>query len=95
MGDDLGRVCACGRQYDGSHWSTLPVTARLAAKELASIVTSWPAELVVEVRTCADCGRAISRLGGTAVRDEVAPSAPSRRPKVERKDRGREAHHEG
>ncbi len=56
------RWCACGRHYDATGWAELSLFARLSAEDVASLVTPWPARLVVEVRVCVGCGRTMSRL---------------------------------
>jgi hypothetical protein len=77
MGPKLRRECACGREYDASHWSTLALATRLGSQELAPLVTSWPARVVVEVRTCTGCGRSMSALMGSNTTD-FAPRAEQR-----------------
>lgn len=61
----LRRRCTCGRKYDASDWSALALATRLGSQELAPLVTSWPAHVVVEVRTCTRCGRSMSALMGS------------------------------
>jgi hypothetical protein len=56
------RACVCGRDFDPERWAALPLFTRLTAAELSSLVTSWPAHVVVEVRVCTNCGHQMSRL---------------------------------
>ena len=70
MGSDSLGPCACGRHYDAERWAALRLLARLTAADVSSLVTPWPAHLVVEVRVCAHCNRRMSRLQ-RAVRAEV------------------------
>lgn len=56
------RACSCGRYYDNEAWAALRLITRLTAHDVAAIVTSWPVDLVVEVRVCASCSRQSCRL---------------------------------
>ncbi|AKU93837.1 hypothetical protein AKJ09_00501 [Labilithrix luteola] len=56
------RACACGRHYDIEAWAALPLITRLTADDVAALVSSWPAHVVIEVRACARCSRQCSRL---------------------------------
>jgi hypothetical protein len=53
--------CPCGREYEACQWAALPLFIRLTAVELASVLTSWPEQMVIEVRSCAHCDRRMSR----------------------------------
>jgi hypothetical protein len=73
MRSDSQRACACGRHYDGQRWEALPVFARLTAEDVSSIVARWPSHLVIEVRVCTNCQRAISRLRTADQKDVNRP----------------------
>jgi hypothetical protein len=55
---------ACGRcrvEWTCLEWWALPVVTRVADAELALLVSRWPEQVVVVVRTCS-CGAPIARL---------------------------------
>jgi hypothetical protein len=57
------RVCACGHDYSAKTWAALPLHARLTAEQIASLVSRWQQQLVVEIRVC-PCKRQMARLCG-------------------------------
>jgi hypothetical protein len=52
----------CERAYSLPAWTRLPKVCTLTAAELHRHVIDWREERVVEVRTCAACGRAMARM---------------------------------
>ena len=73
MRSDTLRPCACGCHYDTERWTALHLFARMTAADLSSLVTPWPAHVVIEVRICANCKRKVSRLQD-AIRGEGVSS---------------------
>jgi hypothetical protein len=63
------RCAGCGSAYGAAQWSALALVKRVDAGELLSFVRPWPADLVVEARACARCGRPMSRVNPTASAD--------------------------
>jgi hypothetical protein len=53
------RLCRTVR--DEKAWLALPRVARVAEDELATFVSRWPDDVVVDVRACT-CGAHIARL---------------------------------
>lgn len=47
-------------QRTEAEWSALPALTQVAAEELSGVVSRWPEDLVVVVRTCT-CGAPIAR----------------------------------
>jgi hypothetical protein len=45
----------CGVHYETSEWQCLPLSRRLEARELGSLVLNWSERLWIEVRSCARC----------------------------------------
>jgi ribosomal protein S14 len=56
------RCSGCGRAYGPNAWGALPLIQRLDVGDLVAFANPWPAHLVVEARTCARCGKVVSRL---------------------------------
>jgi hypothetical protein len=51
-----GMTChRCGSHYRTSEWQHLPLSQRLEASELRSLVLNWSERLWIEVRSCAHC----------------------------------------
>ncbi len=75
MRSETLRSCACGRHYDAERWSALDLFTRLTAADVSSLVTPWPAHVVVEVRICANCERKMSRLQDAVGGERVRPRA--------------------
>ena len=58
--------CArCGRSWTAELWSQLPLQRMLGPMDVAAHVSVWPADAVVQVRSCTGCGRAIARTAHT------------------------------
>ena len=43
----------CGVHYEASEWQCLPLSQRLEASDLRSLVLNWCERLCIEVRSCA------------------------------------------
>jgi hypothetical protein len=52
----------CGCAYSLLAWAGLPKVRTLTADELHRHVIDWREERIVEVRSCAACGRAMARM---------------------------------
>ena len=52
----------CGCAYSVRAWAALPKVRTLTADELHRHVIDWREERIVEVRSCAACGRAMARM---------------------------------
>jgi hypothetical protein len=50
----------CGATYGDAAWRSLAVSARIEAAEVRRLVSPWPDGMVIEVRHCGGCGRAIA-----------------------------------
>jgi hypothetical protein len=57
---EMATCTGCGRAHDASSWRRLELVDRIARDRLAAVVTSWPAEIAVEVRRC-NCGDLMAR----------------------------------
>jgi hypothetical protein len=66
-GTEVSSCFDCGAAYGAAQWSALELVKRLDARELVALVRPWPADLVVEARACASCGRTLSRVSRTSV----------------------------
>ncbi len=55
------RCDRCGTAYDVDGWRKLALVTRVEPISLATHVTVWPSDAVVEVRRCARCARTVSR----------------------------------
>ena len=51
---------SCGEHYGQAAWQRLPELERIETPELRRFVNKWPESLVIEVRRCSACGRAIA-----------------------------------
>ncbi len=68
--------CKCGLRYDAEAFSSLAAVDVVEGEALAAIVVHWPAGVVVEVRACRSCGRALSRLRrGAGVANRLADAS--------------------
>jgi len=56
------RSCRCGARYCSATFAKLEPVRQLAAAEIAGLVVAWPADVVVDVRACADCAAPIAKL---------------------------------
>ena len=56
---------ACSTIESDEAWAALPLVQVLRAEHLRPLVTHWRAR-VIEVRTCARCGRDVARLVAAA-----------------------------
>jgi hypothetical protein len=55
----------CGAHYETSEWQRLPLSRRLGACELRSLVLNWSERLWIEVRSCARCQTLIAAKRST------------------------------
>jgi hypothetical protein len=58
------RCSRCSRAWPLHAWRALPKQRTLTRADLTGYVSAWPADVVVEVRTCGGCGAAIARRAG-------------------------------
>jgi hypothetical protein len=52
----------CRRAYSFIAWSDLPKVCTLTADDVQRHVIDWRDERVIEVRSCAACGRSMARM---------------------------------
>jgi hypothetical protein len=50
----------CGVHYEASEWQCLPLSQRLEASELRTLVLNWSERHCIEVRSCAHCQTTIA-----------------------------------
>lgn len=62
---EIVRCARCGRSWPAEAWSQLPLQRMLGATDVAAHVSTWPADAVVQIRSCTGCGRAIARTAHT------------------------------
>jgi hypothetical protein len=51
---------SCGENYDEAAWQELPLLERIEVPEVRRFVSNWPEGLIIEVRRCAGCRRAMA-----------------------------------
>jgi len=60
-GEWRARCDRCGDDYTLAAWTALPKVAEVEPAWLATHLTGWRADQVIEVRRCASCGASMSR----------------------------------
>jgi hypothetical protein len=51
------RTCgACGARIADEAWTSLALSKRIEASEVRALVSDWPDEYCIEVRSCDHCG---------------------------------------
>jgi hypothetical protein len=61
------RICgACGARIADDAWTSLVLSRRIEAPELRAIISGWPDDYCIEVRSCDGCGGLVASkcLGG-------------------------------
>jgi hypothetical protein len=58
------RCARCGRSWTAEGWQQLPLERMLSSQDVAEHVSTWPADAVVQIRSCTGCGGAIARTAG-------------------------------
>ena len=58
----LPRPCAaCAESLSEAAWLGLPLAHTITPATILQHVSTWPADALVEVRSCRSCGRSIAR----------------------------------
>jgi hypothetical protein len=55
-------------------WLGLPLDQTISSATILRHVSAWPADELIEVRSCRECGRAIARKVQRGPRSVTAPS---------------------
>jgi hypothetical protein len=64
-GTDVGAVKApscssCGLAYSDAAWAKLALSHRIEPTEVRLLVSDWPDEICIEVRSCLRCARLVA-----------------------------------
>ena len=66
---------ACGVQYSHDDWLALAVRDRIEPAEVSRLVSAWPENVCVEVRSCRGCGRSIATKAPALARHSSVAAA--------------------
>jgi hypothetical protein len=55
------RCARCGHTCPAEVWSELPLEQTLGPQHLATYVSTWPADVIVQIRACRGCGGRVAR----------------------------------